>query len=180
MARPNARQLLLDAAEQIVSESGAAHLTLDAVAERAKVSKGGLLYHFPSKEALLSAMIERFVRSFNERKEQALECFPPGPACRLQAHAKEYFEHDERWEKICSSLLAAIANDPRLMDPVRDYIHSQMAATFQDFKEFAPAAMVFLAVDGLKFLDLLQLDPFTPEQREEIRQALLKAAAELK
>ena len=42
--------------------SGAVHLTLDAVAERAGVSKGGLLYHFPSKESLLQAMVDRNMR----------------------------------------------------------------------------------------------------------------------
>src|SRR5215469_14026355 len=54
-----ARDRLLDAAERVVAESGATHLTLDAVAKSAGVSKGGLLYHFPSKEALLEGMLSR-------------------------------------------------------------------------------------------------------------------------
>ncbi len=36
-----------------------ASATLDAVAARAGVSKGGLLYHFPSKSALFDALTER-------------------------------------------------------------------------------------------------------------------------
>src|SRR5690242_2095382 len=44
-----ARDRILEAAERVVAEIGAARLTLDVVAQAAGVSKGGLLYHFPSK-----------------------------------------------------------------------------------------------------------------------------------
>ena len=36
-----------------IKEEGVVKLTLEAVAQRAGVSKGGLLYHYPSKEALI-------------------------------------------------------------------------------------------------------------------------------
>jgi AcrR family transcriptional regulator len=52
------QQRLLDVAGELVTESGVMALTLDAVAKRAGVSKGGLLHHFPSKHALLVAMVE--------------------------------------------------------------------------------------------------------------------------
>ena len=48
--KTDCRQAILEAAERVVTEAGAAHLTLDAVAGKAGVSKGGLLYHFPSKK----------------------------------------------------------------------------------------------------------------------------------
>ena len=70
MSRPNSKDIILDAAEAIVCESGAAHMTLDAVAERAKVSKGGLIYNFPTKEALLQAMIGRLIDGFEDQREQ--------------------------------------------------------------------------------------------------------------
>ena len=44
-------------------KTGAGKLTLDAVAERAGLSKGGLLYNFPTKDALLQAMIQRMMPS---------------------------------------------------------------------------------------------------------------------
>lgn len=42
------KQRILDAAAEIARELGPGHLSLEAVATRAGVSKGGLLYHFPS------------------------------------------------------------------------------------------------------------------------------------
>jgi len=41
-----------------------ARLTLDAVAREAGLSKGGLLYHFPSKNALIAGMTATLLEDF--------------------------------------------------------------------------------------------------------------------
>ena len=49
-------------------------MTLDVVAQAAGVSKGGLLYHFPSKESLLGALAQALRREHGalhrEREER--------------------------------------------------------------------------------------------------------------
>lgn len=60
------KQKLLDAATDIIMNQGVHQLTLDEVAKTAGVSKGGLLYHYASKEALLTAMVERLQQEQNE------------------------------------------------------------------------------------------------------------------
>jgi AcrR family transcriptional regulator len=67
--RSSSRERILDAAAELVRELGAAKLTLDAVAERAELSKGGLLYNFPSKDALLQGMLERIIEAARVEKE---------------------------------------------------------------------------------------------------------------
>ena len=44
--RKSSREKILDAAAELVAEIGAGRLTLDAVAEKAGLSKGGLLYDY--------------------------------------------------------------------------------------------------------------------------------------
>ena len=56
MARPSARTAMLDAALRVIENNGIAALTLDAVAAEAGVTKRGLIYHFPSKHALITAI----------------------------------------------------------------------------------------------------------------------------
>ena len=56
---PVARDKLLAAFEQIVLADGERSATLDAVAAAAGVSKGGLLYHFPHRQALVDATLHR-------------------------------------------------------------------------------------------------------------------------
>lgn len=53
------RDRLLDAFESLLIAHGPRAATLDAVAAAAQVSKGGLLYHFPSKAALAQGQRDR-------------------------------------------------------------------------------------------------------------------------
>ena len=55
----SARDALLDAYQATLLEQGQRATTLSVVAARAGVSKGGLLYHFASKEALAEGLIAR-------------------------------------------------------------------------------------------------------------------------
>jgi AcrR family transcriptional regulator len=57
----SARDRVLDSFVAIVCEEGERPATLDAVAARAGVSKGGLLYHFGSKAALVEGLCDRLV-----------------------------------------------------------------------------------------------------------------------
>lgn len=63
---PHARERVLDAFETILIEDGERTATLDATAKSAGVSKGGLLYHFASKEDLVAGMIARLERLVEE------------------------------------------------------------------------------------------------------------------
>ncbi|MEW5812105.1 MAG: helix-turn-helix domain-containing protein [Actinomycetota bacterium] len=55
----SSRDRILDAYADLLAEEGERFATVDAVAARAGVSKGGVLYHFPSKDHLAAAVCER-------------------------------------------------------------------------------------------------------------------------
>ncbi|MFW0775178.1 TetR/AcrR family transcriptional regulator [Paenarthrobacter nitroguajacolicus] len=77
--KPVARDAVLDAFEALLIEVGERAATLDAVAKRAGVSKGGLLYHFPNKEALITALLERLDLLADEDTE-LMKASPDGSA----------------------------------------------------------------------------------------------------
>ncbi|WP_284985916.1 TetR/AcrR family transcriptional regulator [Arthrobacter sp. fls2-241-R2A-172] len=77
--KPVARDAVLDAYESLLIEVGERAATLDAVAKRAGVSKGGLLYHFPNKESLISALLERLDQLAVQDIEQ-MRAAPDGAA----------------------------------------------------------------------------------------------------
>ena len=77
--RPSNRDVILDAAEQLVASEGAARLTFDALGQATGISKGGLLYHFASKDKLLEAMLERMVARNNDLKETFMSEFEGDP-----------------------------------------------------------------------------------------------------
>lgn len=73
------REHILDTYVDLLIRSGERAATLDAVATAAKVSKGGLLYHFSSKKALLEALAERTL-TLAEEDFAAMEQAPEGQA----------------------------------------------------------------------------------------------------
>src|SRR6266446_9002689 len=54
--------LILTAAERVALRDGVLRLTVEAVAREAKLSKGGVLYHFATKESLIQAMLDRLIQ----------------------------------------------------------------------------------------------------------------------
>ncbi|QVJ01892.1 TetR family transcriptional regulator [Nocardiopsis eucommiae] len=65
--RPSSRTLILDAAVRVTERQGITALTLDATAEEAGLTKGGLLYHFRTRDDLLLAIQRHLVRGLEER-----------------------------------------------------------------------------------------------------------------
>jgi AcrR family transcriptional regulator len=165
---------ILDAAEQLVGDEGVRNLTLDAVAHLAGVSKGGLLYHFPSKDALLAGMIERHIDQLNarcsaERTHLSAAC----ASTDLKAWILGVLQPHRVRAGVGAALLAAAANNPALLDGVRRR-HAEHVAQLQSLGDgFARAAVILLAVDGLMFGEAWRVTPFTPEQRERIVSELL-------
>ncbi len=80
MARPpKAREKVLRAYISLLCSEGERAATMDAVAARAGVSKGGLLYHFGSKDALAEAVLARFDEVTSADLAEMAQA-PEGPA----------------------------------------------------------------------------------------------------
>lgn len=71
----NARERVLDAFEDSLIGAGDATSTLESVAARAGLTKGGLLYHFRSRAALVGGLVERF----DERTRTDLQAMARAP-----------------------------------------------------------------------------------------------------
>lgn len=66
------REKLLEAIFDIVMEQGAAALTIDTVAKKMGISKGGVQYCFNSKEAMIDAMFEHWEGGYEARFNQVV------------------------------------------------------------------------------------------------------------
>lgn len=54
----NTRQRILDGALELLRAEGGGTITLDAAARQVGLTKPGLMYHFPTKEALMLAVVD--------------------------------------------------------------------------------------------------------------------------
>ncbi len=161
--RKNNREVILDAATELAAEIGIKTLTLQSVADRAGVSKGGLLYHFPSKMSLLKGLIVRYV---DQVKTQSLaEVGTSADTMRqlLRSRIEHEREHDNR-EAACG-MLAVIAEEPELLEPIRDHHNWLWQQSKQSSEPFA-LLLPWLAIEGLMFLELLGASPLSETERE--------------
>jgi AcrR family transcriptional regulator len=169
------RERILDAAGELVSEVGSGRLTLDAVAERAGLSKGGLLYNFPNKDSLLQGMIERLIAEVTAEKESLR-----GSTCcgrNLEAHLSVSASLNKRCGKmrdIASGLLAASAENPSLLEPARKVIADEWHRLKATSEDVDAAMIAWLAVEGLSNLEMHDLSPVTPEDRVVVSNAIFR------
>jgi TetR/AcrR family transcriptional repressor of nem operon len=88
------RTKLLDAAEELILESGFAGTSVDRVIEKAGVTKGTFFYHFDSKAHLARALIDRFAQKDHEILEASIrhaETLTKDPVRQVLA-VVEFFE----------------------------------------------------------------------------------------
>ena len=167
MPRARTKDRLLDAAGAVVMRDGAQALTLDAVAEEAEVSKGGLLYHFKSKRDLVEGMVERWLAEFEREMDEADPAFVRG---YIQASAPAGNE---------LGMLAALIGDPSLLVAVRRQYGIWQDRVEREGRDPVDATVARLAADGLWLAELLGMGPPTGALRDRVLQRLLELAEPL-
>lgn len=169
------RQRILAAAAHIVGNEGVAGLTLEKVAEEADISKGGLLYHYADKDALIEAMItvplERFEQEV-ERRLAADDDRTPGHWLRAFIGATIDFELPDR--DLNAGLLAAAATNPDLLGPVQESFERLQRRAEQDGLDATYATIIRLAADGLWLADIFDLAPPAEDFRETLEAFLIE------
>jgi AcrR family transcriptional regulator len=151
----DARTRILDAVETLVVRKGVGGLTLEAAAREAGVSKGGLLYHFASKEALLVGVMQRLAEQVVVDYEAGLALQPEGPGRAARAQiAWAFGEADcspgqDKNDRMAAVCLAAFHHDPALLDPLRAVIERMKAELIADGIPHGVAMTIQTATDGL-------------------------------
>ena len=72
----NARERLQSIAARLFRELGYAGTSIRAIAKRARVEPSALYYHFPSKEALLDAVLDESILRVHDAVRQAVAALP--------------------------------------------------------------------------------------------------------
>jgi AcrR family transcriptional regulator len=189
--RPSNRDRVLAAATQVALRDGPGAVTIEAVVTEAGVSRGGVLYHFPSKDALLQALVDQDIDVVREVTGLDADTDAESPARRLRA----YYEACTAWEPERGhvALAVALAENPGLLRSwarvQRDLDAVDAACAAASDGDPDPAAdpvggralaslVARLALDGLWFSDLIDPQRFTTAQRERLVEAILATASE--
>ncbi|MBT4160468.1 MAG: TetR/AcrR family transcriptional regulator, partial [Gammaproteobacteria bacterium] len=172
----NKRSEILEAAFKVVEQQGANHLTIDAVAKEAGFSKGGVLYHFASKKALLTGMLDHLIEISRSRMDAHQLQGNDNPLAAL-LHARDEMTAAE--QRASLALLVAFAEDTDLLDPARDQFKATFMRVTDGSDNEMEATLLFLANEGLRYLDLFNLNPLQGKERSKVNRYLSKKAGEI-
>jgi AcrR family transcriptional regulator len=174
--------IILTAAERVVLHNGVASLTLDAVAREARLSKGGILYHFATKEALIQAMLERLIQYCEQEIEQQQQD-DTAPGRWTRAYVRKTVapklsypgEADfPKSKEVGAALIATAATHPKLLEPLRERFRVWQRAIERDGIGPTRATVIRLAVDGLWLADILGIWSPSDKLRRQVLNELIR------
>jgi AcrR family transcriptional regulator len=173
-ATAGTRAQILAAAAELAKERGAAHISIEAIAHRAGLSKGGLLYHFPRKDALIQALVEQHMAEV----DASLADVEAATAHRrsnaiARAFVELYREKTCPRRDIPDGILLALAEQPHLLDPVRIH-HARIAKRIRNTAADRDLSLIaMLAIEGLHALDLFEANPLSAEECAAVLERVL-------
>ncbi|MFP3464956.1 TetR family transcriptional regulator [Leifsonia sp. SIMBA_070] len=145
---PSARDRVLDAFEELLAEQSERAATLDAVAARAGVSKGGLLYHFASKEALAAGVLDRFAALIDD-DVASMRTSEKGP---VDYFLRTSIPTDSRFERAMVAIARlAQADDPRARDALAGAQRRWLEVLQETVGDPLVARTIMLIGDGMYY-----------------------------
>jgi AcrR family transcriptional regulator len=166
----SAQNRILDAAEAVICTRGIAAFTLNAVAQAAGVSKGGLLYHFNSKDSLVSGLQRRMASRIATSVQEAEGRSEP----ILQAFVRQLRQDYERGGQSFAALLLA-----REQEKPCEELQTLMACLSQRSSVDGDSrpTLLLLAAFGLILSNLARLPCPAPEHASTLFDELEAIAA---
>lgn len=100
------RERLIETARELALDHGLSAIPISAVAEGAGVTKGGLLHHFPTKNALIDAVFAHMLAELEAKLEGLMTADRRSEGRFTRAYVEAAFDADEtRWGPIWMTTL---------------------------------------------------------------------------
>ena len=177
--REDRPEIILDAAEDVLGRLGGRGLTIDAVAAQARLSKGGVLHHYASKDALICALVSRKIRRLREGIAAHEARLPPEPASAplaMVANARQTYGEERGFPR---ALLLASAENPEALADFRGFLGERLA-TMSGVEGRPGAGSVFVfAILGLMVGRALGFHDLSVEEADRLFDALDAVARDL-
>lgn len=149
---------LIESARKLALENGLGSVGVEAVAADAGVTKGGLFYHFPSKQALIDAVFQHMLDEFGADLDARMAADPQPYGRFTRAYVQSVFEvgADAQW----GPLWMATLNDPQLRQMWGVWFNAQLTR----HEEYAlPLENARFAADGIWLGHMFGVAPHNAE-----------------
>ncbi|SNY90422.1 transcriptional regulator, TetR family [Cohaesibacter sp. ES.047] len=172
MARPRKhdQDQILDAVEHVIARDGV--LTIDAVAKVAGVSKATVLYEHTSKPDLVAALVDRTIKADNAYNASCQAEFASEPDAPLRGRVEAARRNPPMPGEngAVLSLVSALMQDTMLRARFRENQSTLRQELLEQASHPRAARLAWLALEGLKFQQHLELHDWTEAERAEVLQ----------
>lgn len=117
---PVSREKVLEAAERIVQRQGAGNLTYDELVKESGVTRGGITYHFPTKNHLLRALMERDMEQWEIMEKSLRPRLANQEAADLIGSLRAMTRSSDEQKRFVGGMMSAVTHDQDLLEPVRE------------------------------------------------------------
>ena len=180
------RTKLLDAARAIIIDEGTDKLTIDRVIKLAQTSKGSFLYHFPSRDHLLEALVDGYAAHLTDvqtklEAEAAAQASPQPLLASYLAWYREFNKGEiDQGASPLVALVMASRKNRRFLEPVRSWYRDyfdrlEASGSAEPFEVPADrpcsrtdALLLTLAMDALFFHKLFGTDVLSEAERADV------------
>lgn len=163
------RDAAIAAALAIVTREGAAKLTIDAIARESGVSKGGVLHHFRTKEAVLKALFEHQIEKGTALYQSLLESMPPHrPERHLAAQIAAFRNSVSHPKSATFAIATAMAEAPELVAGIKENDAQRVEIVKAEAPDPTIALIRWSAAMGLALSEILGICPVSELERERL------------
>lgn len=169
--RTSSRAEILDAAMRVVDAVGGADITYQSVAREAGLTKAGLMYHFPTKDALMIAVIEHVIGRWQDELQEVLVVPLEESTLAERVRAFTLFAGEGGVTPGEFVVFSEAVRRPELSRPWLVYLHTWFG--FGDGVDTTPLLVVWLAANGLWVAEATGILRIDPEQRAALLARLM-------
>jgi AcrR family transcriptional regulator len=163
------RKAVLQAALTIIARDGPARLTLDAIARESGMSKGGLTHQFPTKEAVLKALLQHQIEHFDDFARRYLaEAGAASAQPQLAAQIATLREAITQPGSVALAILGALTQDPGLLSQTRAASGITIDAVKTEAADPQLALLRWAAAQGLTLMSVFGLNPLTDQECDQL------------
>jgi AcrR family transcriptional regulator len=176
--KDNAREKLMRAMLDIVGDEGAAALTYDSLVARSGLTRGGVMYHFPSKESMLQGLVEHYMQQELGKVQARWESYGKTVDGLLRAELECAREADQNDQHVSVSLLPVILQSPAMMANIRHVVEGRYTQLDEATAGFEQAAIALLVIDAFEMSKAFGFNLMPEHKRQAILKRLLRQVDE--
>jgi AcrR family transcriptional regulator len=140
------RSRILDAALDVFSNKGYHEASVDEIVDRSSTSKGSVYFHFPNKQKLFLALVDKFADLLERRITEAIEVEAIGIA-RVNAALRACLETFGKYRPLAKILLVQAVGLGSIFESKRLEVHQRFIDLIRQYLDEAIAEGDIAPVD---------------------------------